>query len=174
MLHRAKFASTVVIIGALCGGFSVSAFAQASVTSSIIVQNTTYGPNAASINTNGSPGGCKGTIGTGTATCQYLNNITIPVNTQVSGDVVYQASNAYNTLYEADLTYYLSTVDPGINRQSSTECTFQIQIVKQLSQYGQPWQGSISFKGEQDTNTPLVPNVATKISLLIGIPVSTL
>ena len=146
--------------GILLIGSFVSASAQTVVTSNITLQNTTTGPYAAAINTNGSNGGCSATIGSGIAGCSGFNaaGTSVPVNNQISGTASYQASNAYNTLYQANLTFYLSTLDPGINTQSTSSCSWQIQIIRQTSQYGKPWQGTVSYSGTHDTNTPLTPS----------------
>ena len=157
MSYLARMAS----IGVVLMGSTVNASAQtqSTVTSSIIIKNTTNGPYAASVNTNGSNGGCTATIGSGVAACSGFSqaNTSIPVNGQISGTASYQASNAYNTLYQANLTFYLSTLNPGINTQSSSSCSWQIQIIRQTSQYGKPWQGTMSYNGTHDNNTPLTP-----------------
>ena len=154
--HITKTVAISILGGAACVFFSPEALAQSPVTSSIVIKNTTSGSRAASVNTNENPGGCQATTGSGSAGCA-LSAQMIPVGGSVTATAMYQASNAYNTLYSANVEFYLSTLDPGINTQSSTNCSWQIQIVKQLSQYGQPWQGNIKYSGTQDTNTPLVP-----------------
>lgn len=158
MPYLAKMASIGVILMGLI--VNASAQTQSIVTSSITIKNTTTGPYAASVNTNGSNGGCTATIGSGVAACSGFSqvNTSIPVNGQISGTASYQASNAYNTLYQANLTFYLSTLDPGINTQSTSSCSWQIQVIRQTSQFGKPWQDTVSYSGTHDTNTPLIPS----------------
>lgn len=156
MRYTNKKLPTILLTG-IFALFPCAVFAQNVVTSTIIVKNTTSGSYAAAINTTPATGGCQATIGTGASSCTGLA-ASIPVNAQTSGTASFQATSVYNTLYEADVGYYLSTIDPGNNTQSGTDCHWKIQIIKQTSQYRQPWQGNVSYFGNQDTNTPLVPS----------------
>ena len=126
------------------------------VTSSLTIKNTTSGPNAAPINTNGPGSGCGTTIGNGMAMCP--NPTPGPVIQPNGTPVVYTATfqqTANNYLMSAHIEYYLDVQDAAINLQSNTSCEWIVQMDKQNNGL---WQPTIKRSAVDDTNTPLVPN----------------